>query len=79
MSVALVLVAGILAGAGGMVSGRMRLYGAIVGGMLVNVAVKAMGGGFEAAAAAMAATTTAGFLLGSTPFLVALAKRTRRR
>jgi F0F1-type ATP synthase membrane subunit a len=74
MTVALVLVTAILAAVGGLVSGRMRLYGAIVGGMIVNMVVKAMGGGFTAALAAMIAITVAGFLLGCTPLLLRLMK-----
>ncbi len=78
LTVALVLFAAILAAAGGMVSPKMRVYGALVGGMLVNVYVKAMGGGFAAALAAMLVTTTVGFALGSTPFLIQFLRRVRR-
>ena len=72
MMVALILFSAILAAAGGMVSWKMRLYGAIFGGMLVNAVVKAMGGGFEAALAAMMGTAVLGFLLGTTPLLLRL-------
>jgi F0F1-type ATP synthase membrane subunit a len=74
MTIALVLVTAILAAVGGFVSGRMRLYGAIVGGMIVNMVVKAMDGGFAAALAAMLAITVAGYMLGCTPLLLRLMK-----
>ena len=79
MTIAMLLFAGILAAVGGMVSARMRLYGAIVGGMLINILVKAEGGGYAPALAAMLLTTALAFALGSTPFLVALLRRVRRR
>lgn len=79
MTVALVLFTAILAAVGGMVSGKLRLYGAIVGGMLINAVVKAMGGGFGAALAAMIVTTGLGFALGSTPLLLRLLKRQKPR
>ena len=78
MTIAMLLFAGILAAAGGMVSARMRLYGAMVGGMLVDILVKAEGGGYAAALAAMVLTTAFAFALGTTPFLVALLRRVRR-
>jgi len=78
MTIAMLLFAGILAAAGGMVSARMRLYGAIVGGMLVDLLVKAEGGGYAAALAAMVLTTAVAFALGTTPMLVALLRRVRR-
>ena len=78
LTVALVLFAAILAAAGGMVSPKMRVYGALVGGMLVNVYVKATGGGFAAALAAMLVVTIVGFALGSTPFLIQLLRRVRK-
>jgi len=78
LTIAMVLFAGILAAVGGMVSARMRLYGAIVGGMLVNILVKAEGGGYAAALAAMALTTALGAALGTAPFLIALLRRVRR-
>ena len=78
MTVAIIITAAILAAVGGMVGMRMRLYGAIVGGMIMNVVVKAMGGGFAAALAAMAVTTVLAFAVGSTPFLLQVLKRARR-
>jgi hypothetical protein len=75
LTVALVLLTAILAAVGGMFSGRMRLYGALMGAMLVNAVVKGMGGGFEPALAAMIVATMVGFALGSTPFLVRLVRR----
>jgi hypothetical protein len=79
MTVTLIALTAILAAAGGMVSGKMLLYGAIVGGMLINAAVKAMGGGFAAALTAMIVTTALGFALGSTPLLLRLLKRQKTR
>ncbi len=70
ITVALMLLAAILAGAGGMVNPKMRLYGALAGGMLMNALVKAMGGGFGAALAAMLVTTAVGYALGSMPLLL---------
>jgi hypothetical protein len=78
MTIALVLVACILAAAGGFAGWRMRLYGAVVGGMLMNVVVKAMGGGFAAALAATVAVAALAFAVGTLPFLVGLVKRVRR-
>lgn len=78
MTVAIVLTAAILAAVGGFVSARMRLYGAIVGGMMLNAVVKAMGGGFAPALAAMVVATALGFALGSTPFLLRLMKNAKR-
>ena len=77
MTVAIILTTAILAAVGGFVSAKMRLYGAIVGGMLLNAVVKAMGGGFAAALAAMVVATALGFALGSTPFLLRLLKNRR--
>ena len=51
---------------------------AAVGGMIMNVVVKAMGGGFAAALAAMAVVTVLAFAVGSTPFLFQILKRARR-
>ncbi len=79
MTIAMTLLGAILAAIGGMVNGRARLYGAIVGGMLVNIAVKAMDGGFAAALVAMVAVTIAAYALGSTPFLLGLMKQGRLR
>lgn len=78
MVVAIVIAAGILAAAGGMVDARMRLYGAIVGGMIMNIVVKAEGGGYVAALAAMVMTTGLAFTLGSIPFLVQVLRRVKR-
>ena len=77
MTIALLIMAAVLASAGGIVGIRMRLYGAIVGGMIVNIAVKANGGGYSAALAAMLVASTLAFAIGSTPFLVRLLKRVR--
>jgi hypothetical protein len=79
MIVALVLTTAIFAAGGGLVSGKMRLYGAVVGGMLVNAVVKAMGGGFAAALAAMLVTTAVGYVLGCTPLLLRLLTLQKRR
>ena len=78
MTIALVLLACILAAAGGFAGWRMRLYGAIVGGMVMNVVVKAMGGGFAAALTAAAAVAGLAFALGTVTFLVLLVKRVKR-
>jgi hypothetical protein len=78
MVIAIVIAASIMAAAGGMVDARMRLYGAIVGGMIMNIVVKAEGGGYVAALAAMVATTALAFALGSLPFLVQVLRRVRR-
>ncbi|MBN8481984.1 MAG: hypothetical protein J0L88_10395 [Xanthomonadales bacterium] len=72
MVIALVLLAAILAAVAGFGGGRMRLYGAMVGGMVMNAVVKAEGGGHEAAFAAMAITTALGYALGGTGLLVKL-------
>jgi hypothetical protein len=79
MTVALILLAAILAGAGGIVGWKMRLYGALVGGMLCNAVVKAMGGGFAAALAALVVVTTIGFVLGTTPLLLRLLRAGKAR
>jgi hypothetical protein len=78
MTVALVLVACILAAVGGFGDWRMRLYGAVVGGMLMNAVVKAMGGGFAAALAATIGVAGLAFAVGTVPFLVRLVKQVRR-
>ena len=57
LTIALLLLGAIFAAAGGMISARMRLYGALVGAMLINAFVKAEGGSFAAALAAMLAAT----------------------
>ena len=72
MGVALVMLATILAAVGGAVSWKMRLYGAIVGGMLVNAVAKAEGAGYEAALAAMLVVTALGYALGNLGRLVDL-------
>lgn len=77
MTVALVLLACILAAVGGFAGWRMRLYGAVVGAMLMNAVVKAMGGGFLPALVATAAVAGLAFAVGSVPFLVAVLKRAR--
>ena len=78
MTIALVLTACIMAAVGGFGGWRSRLYGAVVGGMLMNAVVKAMGGGFAAALAATIGVTGLAFALGSVPFLVRLLKSVRR-
>lgn len=78
MTLAILVTAWILAAAGGMASARGRLYGAIVGGMIMNIVVKAEGGGYVAALAAMLLTAAFAFAVGSVPFLVQLLKRVRR-
>lgn len=78
MTIAMLVFAAILAAAGGMVNARMRLYGAMVGGMLVNILVKAEGGGYAAALAAMVLTTALAFAVGSMAFLIVLLRRVRR-
>ena len=78
MTTALVVVACILAAAGGVAGWRMRVYGAVVGGLLMNAVVKAMGGGFAAALAATIAVAGLAFAVGTLPFLVLLVKRVRR-
>ena len=78
LTIALVLFGAIAAGAGGMASPKMRLYGALTGGMLVNVFVKAEGGGYAAALAAMVVTTIVGYVLGCTPFLIQVLRRVRK-
>lgn len=79
MTVSFILFGAILAAAGGFVSARMRLYGAIMGGMIVNIAVKAMGGGYAAALAAMLLVTAIAFALGCTPLLLRLLRSQRTR
>ena len=78
MTVALVLTACILAAVGGFAGWRMRLYGAVVGGMLMNAVVKAMGGGFAAALAATVGVAGLAFAVGTAAFLVQLLKRVRK-
>ena len=75
--IALVLLATIFATIGAVVSWKMRLYGAMAGGMVVNAVVKAEGAGYEAALAAMAVVTVLAFALGGAGRLVDL-KAVRR-
>lgn len=72
LSVALVLLASIFAAIGGLLSWRLRLYGAMTGGMVVNVVAKAEGAGYEAAFAAMLVATAIAAALGGTGMLVRL-------
>ena len=74
MGVALVMLATILAAVGGAVSWKMRLYGAIVGGMLVNAVAKAEGAGYAAALVAMLAVTALAFALGSAGWLIRMSQ-----
>jgi len=78
MGVALVILTTILAALGGAVSWKMRLYGAIVGGMVVNAVAKAEGAGYEAALAAMVVVTALAFALGGAGRLVDLQVLKRR-
>ncbi len=78
MVVAIVITACILASIGGMVDARMRLYGAIVGGMIMNIVVKAEGGSYIAALAATVLVAGLAFAIGCAPFLVQLLRRVRR-
>jgi len=78
MTTALVLTACIMAAVGGFAGWRMRLYGAVAGGMMMNVVVKAMGGGFAAALAAAIAVAGLAFAVGTLPFLARLVKQVRR-
>jgi hypothetical protein len=70
--IALVLLAGILAAFGATASWKLRLYGAMIGGMVVNAVAKAEGAGYEAALAAMVVATAMGFMLGGLGRLVYL-------
>ena len=78
MVLAIALTAAILASIGGMVDARMRLYGAIVGGMIMNIVVKAEGGSYGAALAAMVLVSGLAYGLASMPFLVQILRRVRR-
>jgi hypothetical protein len=78
MTIALVLLACILAAAGGIAGWRTRLYGAIVGAMVMNAVVKAEGGGFAAALAATVVVAALAFAVGTVPFLIVLLRRVRR-
>jgi hypothetical protein len=79
MTVSFILFGAILAAAGGFVSTRMRLYGAIMGGMIINIAVKAMGGSYASALAAMLLVTAIAFALGCTPLLLRLLRSKQAR
>lgn len=78
LAIALVLLASILAAVGGLVSWRMRVYGAMVGGMVVNAVVKAEGGGFGTALAAMLAVTAIAVALGSAGLILRVMRSARR-
>lgn len=78
MMVALVLLAAILAAVGGLVSWKMRVFGAMVGGMVVNALAKAQGAGYEVALAAMLVVTALGAALGSLGLIVRLMAVKRR-
>lgn len=78
MSIALVLVASIFAAIGGLVSWRLRLYGAMTGGMLVNVVAKAEDAGYGAALVAMIVVTALATVFGSAGLIVQLMKMQKR-
>lgn len=78
-AVAVILLAGILAGVGGLMSWRYRVYGALMGGMLANAYAKANGASFESAFVAMLVVTAAGVALGSAGMLARLVGRVARR
>jgi hypothetical protein len=78
MTIALVVLACILAAVGGFGGWRTRLYGAIVGAMVMNAAIKAMGGSFTAALAATVVVAALAFAVGTVPFLILLVRRVRR-
>ncbi|MFO1311301.1 MAG: hypothetical protein U1F41_04460 [Burkholderiales bacterium] len=79
MVIAIAITAAILASIGGMIDARMRLYGAIVGGMIMNIVVKAEGGSYAAALAAMVLISGLAFGLGSLSFLVQVLRGVRRK
>lgn len=79
MMLALVLTTAILAAVGGFMGWKMRIYGALAGGMLVNVVIKAMGGGYAAALAAMLIAAAVGYALGCAPLLLKLLKLQQRQ
>ena len=74
LAIALILVTSIFAAVGGLMSWKMRVWGAMVGGMMVNAVAKAEGAGYEAAFAAMVVTTALGVALGSAGLIVRLMK-----
>lgn len=78
MTIALVLMACIMAALGGVGGWRMRLYGAVVGAMIMNAVIKAMGGSFTAALAATVVVAALAFAVGTVPFLLGLLRRVRR-
>lgn len=78
MTIALVLLACIMAAVGGFGGWRTRLYGAIVGAMVMNAVIKAMGGSFTAALAAFVVVAALAFAAGTVPFLIQLLRRVRR-
>lgn len=78
MVIAIAIVAALLSSLGGLVDVRMRLYGAIVGGMIMNLVVKAEGGSYAAALAAATLIAGLAFGLASLPFLAALLRRVRQ-
>lgn len=78
MTIALVLLACILAAAGGFGGWRPRLYGAVVGAMIMNAMIKAEGGSFAAALGATVVVAALAFAVGTVPFLIQLLRRVRR-
>lgn len=78
MVVALVAFTTILASICGLFGWRMRLYGAIVGGMIINAIVKAEGGSYAAALAAMLIATALGYGMASVVVLVRVLNLRRR-
>jgi len=74
LAIALILVTSIFAAVGGLMSWKMRVWGAMVGGMMVNAVAKAEGAGYEAAFAAMVVTTALGVAPGSAGLIVRLMK-----
>ena len=78
MTIALVLMACLMAAVGGVGGWRTRLYGAVVGAMIMNAVIKAMGGSFAAALAATVVVAALAFAVGTVPFLIQLLRRVRR-
>jgi len=78
MVAALIAFTTILASVCGLFGWRMRLYGALVGGMIVNAIVKAEGGGYAAAFAAMLIATALGYGMASVVVLVRVLNLRRR-
>jgi hypothetical protein len=77
LAIALILVTAIFAAVGGLMSWKMRVWGAMVGGMMVNAVAKAEGAGYEAAFAAMVVTTALGVTLGSAGLIVRLMRASK--